>query len=139
MPEARKHLISTSDKLRLAFADLKAIGEEVVALTAGVGGLPLSEAAARVSQGARTATAVASRVIKAAEVAEAAASKAVAAVTAAQNAKTEAAAAAEAAAIATKRAAAAAEAAEALDVKIQPLAPPDHTYEFGAHVGVLAC
>ena len=82
MAEAREHLIDTSDKLRLAFSDIIAIDGDVAALTTGVGRLPLSEAAARVAQGARTAAAVASKLLGAAEAAEAAASEAEAAVTA---------------------------------------------------------
>ena len=128
MAEVREHLIDTSNKLRLAFSNLIAVGEEVKALTVDVGHLRLSEAAARVSQGARTASAVASQLSRAAKAAEAAASKAEAAARAVEKAKAEAAAAAEAAAIAVQKAARAAEAAAALEVKIEPSAPVDHRY-----------
>lgn len=126
MPGARENLAHASERLRLAFSDLKAVDEVFLVPTAGLAILPLSEAAEKVSQGARTAADVASRVLKAAEVAEAAASKAAAAVKAVQRAKAEAAAAAEAAAVATQKAAAAAEAAKALEVKIQPSVPVEH-------------
>lgn len=48
MAAVRQRLVDASDKLK--FSDLKAIDDEVSALTIGVGGLPLSEGAARVSQ-----------------------------------------------------------------------------------------
>lgn len=80
MAAVRQRLTDASDKLRTAFSGLNAIGDELEALTVGGGGLPLSEAAARVSQGARTATAIASTVLKAAKAAEAAAGDATAAV-----------------------------------------------------------
>lgn len=135
MADAREHLIDTSGKLTLALSDLRETNDHVAALATGVGDLSLSDAAARVSQGARTAAAAASRVLKAAEAAEMAAAKAAAAVTAVEKAKADAAAAAETAAIATQEAAAAAQAVAALEVKIQPRAPVNHRYAF-ARAGV---
>ena len=140
MAAVRTQLVDTSGNLRLAFSDLRAIDEEVAALTTGVVGLPLSEAAARASQGARTAATVASRVLKAAEAAETAASAAEAAMKAAQEAKATAentaAAAAEAAARAGQTAAAAASKLAALEVadlevKIQTPVPVDRKYDGG--------
>lgn len=126
MAAVRENLKDTSEKLRVAFSDLRAIDEEVTALTAGAGDLPLSEAAANVSQGAGLAADVASRVLEAAKVAEAAAGIAAAAVTAAREKK---AAASKAAAAAVAAAAAAEAEAVALEVKISPSIPLDHTYE----------
>lgn len=122
MSAVRGHLKDTSEKLRFAFSDLRAVDEEVAALTAGVGSLPLSEAATRVSKGARTAVALASRILKAAEAAEAAVGKAALAVVAAREkkeaAEKAATAAAQAAAAAAKTAATAAAEAAALEAKI---------------------
>lgn len=133
MAAVRKEVVDTAYKLRIAFSDLKATGAEVAALTVGVGGLPLSEAAAGVSRGARRATAVASKILGAAQAAEAAAGKAAAAVTAAEQAKAAAAeaeaAAAKAVAVATQKAKAAAVAAAALEVEKEPPSPPDHMHE----------
>jgi len=135
MAEARKHLTDASDKLKLAVSGLKAVGQEVGALTAGVGLLPLSEAAARVSQGAETATKAASGVMKAAEAAVAAACEAEATVAAAQEAKAEAAklaaAAVEAAAAAASAAEKAAGAVAALEGKIGAPVPLDEMYAVG--------
>lgn len=133
MAAVRELLVDTSEKLKLAFSDLRTVDEEVVAISAAVSGLPLSEAASRVLQGARTAAAVASKVLKAAKVAEAEAGKAAAAVTAAEEAKAAAqqaeAEAAKAVAIAAQKTeAAAAVAAAALEVKIQPSVPFSDTY-----------
>eukprot|EP00903_Cladosiphon_okamuranus_P020900 g19193.t1 len=139
MAAVRKQLAGASEELRTAFSDLRAIDEEVSELTAGVGDLPLSEAAARVSQGARTAVAVASKVMKAAEAAGAVASKAATVVAAAQAAKSEAdkeaAVAAQAAAVAAQKAAAAAEEVAALEVKIQTPSPVDHNHASQATSG----
>eukprot|EP00903_Cladosiphon_okamuranus_P020677 g18986.t1 len=66
MAAVRENLKHTSEKLRFAFSDLRKVDEEVAALLAGVGGFPLSEAATRVSKGARTAGELASRILKAA-------------------------------------------------------------------------
>ena len=138
MAAVRGHLTDTSEKLTLVFSNLRAFDEEVGALAAGVARLPLSEAAARVSQVATAAAAAASRVLRAAEIAKTVAGKASAAVTAAREAKEaaekEAEAAADAAAAAAQRAsaaarkaAAAAATAAALEVKIQPSASSDNT------------
>lgn len=82
MAAARERLTEASDKLRLAFASLHAVDEEVVARTTGVGTLPLSQATTRVSQAAGMAKTVALTVLKAAEVAEEAATTAATAVSA---------------------------------------------------------
>lgn len=133
MAATRERLEDASDKLRLAFSDLRVIDDEVTALTAGVGDRPLSEAAARVSQGASAAATVASRILQAAEVAEVAAGKAAAAVTAARGARAEAeqadaAAVAEAVHKATQNAKTMGIAAAALEVKVQPPIPFDSVY-----------
>lgn len=52
MATAREELTITSETLRLTFSSLKAIDEEVVARTTGVGALPLSQATEMVSQAA---------------------------------------------------------------------------------------
>lgn len=88
MAATREQLTDTLGKLRLAFSDLRPIDEEVVALTACVGGPPLLEAAARVSQGAKAAATVASRVLNAAEAAHAVAVKATSVATAARGTRT---------------------------------------------------
>lgn len=140
MAAVREELVDTSNKLKLAFSDLEAIDDKVAALTVGVGDLPLSEAAARVSQGARSAVAMASKVMTAAELAQAAAGKAAAAAAKAseetkaavkiETARKAAATETEAVAVPAHTAvAAAALEAATLEVKIEPPVPFDHTYE----------
>lgn len=113
MAAARERLSDTSEKLRLAFASFRAVDEEVVARTTGVGALPLFQATTKVSQAAGMARTVALTVLKAAEVAEEAAATAAAAVSAAISAKTTAAARSAAAEVAVEAAEAAKAAPEA--------------------------
>lgn len=124
MAAAREHLIGTSEKLGLAVSRFQAVGEHATALTAVVGTLSLSEAAARVSKAARLAMSEVAGVMKAAKHAEAAAARAVSVVAIAKSAKAAAEEAAKRAAQAAARAAeVAGAAAAALDVVLQP--PPN--------------
>ncbi len=131
--------MGASAKLRLAIADLTAIDGEVAELSAGVDTIPLSQAAARVSQGAKIAEAAASRILKTAKAASAAATKAAAVVAEAEAAATKAAAAvmeaeaavalkAEEAAKAAQVAEAAAAAVAALEVAVKPTLPLGSMY-----------
>ena len=135
MAAARKRLTDTSEKLRVAVSDLNAVDGDIKALTTGVGGLSLSEAASKVKEAAEKATVEALKVLKAAKAAETAATNASAAVGAAEVAKEAAIAAAKAAketaaaaAKAAEDAKAAATAAAAWEVAIKPPAPVGHMY-----------
>jgi len=146
MAATRKQLMGASAKLRLTIADLKAVDEEVEALHVNVDTLLLSQAAARISQGAKIAATAATRVLKAAKAAGAAATKAAVDVAKAEAAAAQAAeevaaaeaakvAAAQAAAQAAEQAAEAAQVAEAaaaavaaLEAAVKPTLPLDNVY-----------
>ncbi|CAN0444899.1 unnamed protein product, partial [Ectocarpus sp. 12 AP-2014] len=121
MATAREELTVTSETLRLAFSSLKAIDEEVVARTTGVGALPLSQATEMVSQAASLVKTEAVNVLIAVEAVEAAADRAAAAVSAAQAAKGAAAAKSAAAKAAVEAAEAAHAAAAALEADLEPV------------------
>ena len=129
--------MDASAKLRLAISDLKAVDEEIAALSTGMDALPLSQVAARVSKGAKIAETAASRVLRAAEAADAASTKTTEVIVAAEVAAAEAAAAqaavvqaADKAAAAAQAAQAAAAAAAALEVEVKPVLQSDGMYEF---------
>ena len=126
MATPRQGLTGASEKLRLAVSSFQAVGEQAMALTAGMGtgAWSLSEAVTSLSKAAGIAKAQAESVLKAVEAAEAAATTATAAVTAAEEGKAAAALAQKAAAaraekaarVAAQAAAAAAEAARAAEM-----------------------
>ena len=135
MAAPREHLAATSEKLRRAVSDFDVVSEELAMLNESVGNLPLSEVAARLSQGATSAAAVASRVLDAAKAAEAAAKKEAAAVEAVQdtdvegNAMTETSTEAlEGVAVATQASDVSEKAATALSVKVEQSGPFEHKY-----------
>ncbi|CAN0000447.1 unnamed protein product [Ectocarpus sp. 6 AP-2014] len=121
MATAREELTITSETLRLAFSSLKAIDEEVVARTTGVGALPLSQATEMVSQAASLVKTEAVNVLIAVEAVEAAADRAAAAVSATQAAKKAAAEKSAAAKAAVEAAEAAHAAAAALEADLEPV------------------